>query len=362
MSMQVYSGELGDFTYDDTEWAIKTHKVNGLEYLNYIGNGEYCIKLPKGCINCRYLFYNLNHKRAKLDKIPYLDLSLMDTKDVVSMKGMFSDTDGLLKVRFGKFNTSNVTDMSEMFCNTSLRSIDVSSFITDKVMNMEQMFCRASHISSLNLEGFNTENVVSMKGMFSMMYSLRSLNLSSFSTKRLIDASRCFNGDFSLTSINMSSFTSESMETTLSVKDIFTYCKNLQEIIIGEERLKYLIFKSLMDYHEELKRAEYEQISALLKKCGVKESDLDNFNIGHSDKYSLNVSSSKTSKAVGQSKERVKSKPDCIEGVKYLLSIKEGGCSKYNIKEVKSILLSKGYTEEEINKSIVDYLSNQHLV
>ncbi len=62
------------------------------------------------------------------------------------------------------FDTSNVTDMSNMFslCS-SLTSIDVSSFNTDNVTDMGYMFAVCNSLTNLNVTSFNTSNVTNFK-------------------------------------------------------------------------------------------------------------------------------------------------------------------------------------------------------
>lgn len=80
-------------------------------------------------------------------------------------------------------NTSNVTDMSSMFCNCeSLTSLDLSSFDTSKVTNMYGVFWSCSSLRSLDLSNWNTANVLNMICMFEDCSSLITLDLSSFNT------------------------------------------------------------------------------------------------------------------------------------------------------------------------------------
>lgn len=64
------------------------------------------------------------------------------------------------------FNTSNVTNMSYMFNNCSLTSIDLSSFDTSKVTNMSDMFFFCEALASLDLRNFDVTNVTSSDYMF----------------------------------------------------------------------------------------------------------------------------------------------------------------------------------------------------
>ncbi len=73
-------------------------------------------------------------------------------------------------------NTSDVTDMGEMFANcTQLTSLDLSGLNTSNVTNMSHMFCDCTGLTSLNLNGLNTSKVTNMGGMFDGCTSLQTI-------------------------------------------------------------------------------------------------------------------------------------------------------------------------------------------
>ena len=57
----------------------------------------------------------------------------------------------------GRFNTSQVTDMSYMFigCN-NLKTLDLSGFDTQRVTDMKNMFNASVALTSLDLSSFNS--------------------------------------------------------------------------------------------------------------------------------------------------------------------------------------------------------------
>ena len=73
-------------------------------------------------------------------------------------------------------NTSDVTDMGEMFANcTQLTSLDLNGLNTSKVTNMSRMFDGCTALTSLNLNGLNTSNVTDMGSMFDGCTSLQTI-------------------------------------------------------------------------------------------------------------------------------------------------------------------------------------------
>ena len=81
---------------------------------------------------------------------------------------------------FSTWDTSNVTDMSNMFYECKLKSLDLSSFDTSLVTDMYDMFYGCSLLKELDLSSFDTTNVTNMGSMFYSCYDLQELNLSNF--------------------------------------------------------------------------------------------------------------------------------------------------------------------------------------
>ena len=75
-------------------------------------------------------------------------------------------------------NTSNVTDMTNMFSTCrGLTSLDVSNFNTSNVTNMNGMFGSCTSLTSLDLSNFDTSKVTSMINMFNGCTSLRTIRM-----------------------------------------------------------------------------------------------------------------------------------------------------------------------------------------
>ena len=77
------------------------------------------------------------------------------------------------------FDTSNVTDMSDMFTYClSLTELDVSKFDTSKVTNMGSMFNDCDSLTALDVSNFDTSNVTDMRWMFDGCDSLTTIYVS----------------------------------------------------------------------------------------------------------------------------------------------------------------------------------------
>ena len=125
-----------------------------------------------------------------------------------NMTGLFSELPNLTSIDgLNELNVGDVTNMSNLFMDdSSLTTLDVSSFDTGKVENMENMFQGMVALTSLDLAKFNTQNVKYMISMFQGMTALTSLNLENFATENVVDMSGMFEADTNLATLDVSSF------------------------------------------------------------------------------------------------------------------------------------------------------------
>ena len=176
---------------------------------------------------CAKMFYN----RSKLTSIEFG--SGFNTSNVTDMHELFRGCNKLTSLNVSSFNTSNVQRMDAMFYGCSgLTSLDVSSFNTSNVVSMSRavdsvfyqnapdghsipeynkyillgMFAGCSSLTSLDLSSFNTSKVTDMRGLFAGCKNLRSLNVSSFNTSNVQHMDAMFKGCSSLTSLDLSNF------------------------------------------------------------------------------------------------------------------------------------------------------------
>ena len=126
---------------------------------------------------------DLNHavivNKPTVGKMSYLlGINSLDIKSVVfdksfktyaptSLNSFFGGLSNLKTIKDLKYlNTEQVTDMSYMFFDCALTSLDLSNFNTAIVSNMRDMFFDCSALSSLDLSNFYTKKVENMGGMF----------------------------------------------------------------------------------------------------------------------------------------------------------------------------------------------------
>ena len=198
-----YHSTIETVTFEDEVTPISTTYWFYCPKLMQINNIEY-LNTSK-VTDMSYMFYNCG--------VTTLDLSGFDTSNVTNMSYMFYWCRSLTSLDVSGLDTSNVTDMSCMFSECgSLTSLDVSSFDTSNVTNMKKMFDECSSLTSLDLSSFDTSNVTDMHGMFRECSSLTSLDLSSFDTSNVTNMASMFGGCSSLSYLNMSKATFGSAE------------------------------------------------------------------------------------------------------------------------------------------------------
>lgn len=163
--------------------------------------------------------------------IDSLDVSGFDTGNVKYMLHTFNGCRALRSLDVSGFKTDNVTDMGGMFYECrSLKSLDLSGFNTANVTNMAQMFCWCFALEKIDISKFDTRKVLSMHQMFWNCSSLKSLDVGGFNTSQVDDMSQMFDGCSSLQAINVSSFDT-SLATALNY--IFRNCKSLASLDIS---------------------------------------------------------------------------------------------------------------------------------
>ena len=79
-----------------------------------------------------------------------------------------------------------------MFNNcSSLTSLNLSNFNTSNVTNMNNMFAYCYGLKSLDLSHFNTSNVTNIDSMFSWCYNLEELDIHNFNVNNNIEYVNC---------------------------------------------------------------------------------------------------------------------------------------------------------------------------
>lgn len=157
-----------------------------------------------------------------------LDISMFNTSNVIYMDWMFEGCSNLTILDLSNFNTSNVIYMDVMFYGCSeLRELNISNFNTYNVTSMYNMFYHCSSLTELNLSNFNTSNVTNMVLMFSECSGLINLDLSNFNTCNVTSMGSMFYGCRGLRTIDLSNFNTSNV---LNTYRMFCGCSNLESL------------------------------------------------------------------------------------------------------------------------------------
>ena len=127
-------------------------------------------------------------------------------------------------VDLSNLDTSQVTNMHQMFENCGAKELDLSNWDTSKVTDMNNMFIECRKLEKVNTKSFNTENVKDMHQMFFSCWNLRKIDISNFYTPNLINAEMIFGGDC-LDYVDMRNFDSSKIDDHLNVFEIGYICK-----------------------------------------------------------------------------------------------------------------------------------------
>lgn len=195
------------------------------------------------------------------------NLSNLNTVRAVSMKRMFQNTgdiDGniepMLKLNFSSFDTSNVTDMSEMFANFTIRNLDLSSFDTSKVTNMASMFSESDMLISADVRSFDTSNVKDMSLMFYNCNQLSNLDVSKFDTGNVKDMNKMFYKCSSLKNLDFSEYEKFDTSSVTNMHEMFSE--------VGSERIILTNFIT----------SNVTDMGSMFAICGnLKEIDISSF-------------------------------------------------------------------------------------
>lgn len=205
--------------YDDREFEFSKH----YGCLRYIGDGE-DVRNPKGNTTCRRMFTGY--------KGSFLELGNFDTSNVTDMKDMFSHCDELVFLDISSFNTSKVISMAGMFYRCrSLRTLNICNIDTSNVRVMDNMFDGCRELRELKMSNLDTSKVFYMTAMFQGCNSLQSLNLSSFDTSKVKSMRNMFFGCSSLNYLDISNF---SVSKTTSVENMLGGC-NIKFLTLRKE-------------------------------------------------------------------------------------------------------------------------------
>ena len=135
-------------------------------------------------------FENWNSGFEGADNITYNATDTPDLNGVTSLRQMFSNS--AFNGDISGWDTSSVTNMSEMFHGASAFNGDISSWDTSSVTNMNEMFRGASAFNQ-DIGSWDTSSVTNMSSMFESASAFNQ-NIGSWDTSSVTDMNTMFFG------------------------------------------------------------------------------------------------------------------------------------------------------------------------
>ena len=135
---------------------------------------------------------SLAHLFSENEALIEADLSQLESKELISLKGSFTKCLNLKKVKFEFAGSNKIEDMSNLFTNCSSLNSVIFNFKAEKVVDMREMFYYCFSIKSLNINLFNTKNLKYMDQIFSNCVNLTFIDLSDLNFKQLISMKYTF--------------------------------------------------------------------------------------------------------------------------------------------------------------------------
>lgn len=133
-------------------------KLSAMNYNSASGIYTYDVGVPITSIK-----FNGSGGASATEQSTCTDLVKIDTSNVTDMSYMFCYCGNLTTLDLSGWDTSNVTDMNSMFFNcTSLTSLDLSSFDTSKVTNVNNMFVSCNKLHTLRLDNCSNATISKM--------------------------------------------------------------------------------------------------------------------------------------------------------------------------------------------------------
>ena len=128
-------------------------------------------------------------------------------------------------------NEYSVTDISGLFTNSDVVSVNAYNWNTETVQNMSEMFYKCRRLKSFSCETWNVSSVTNMNGMFYKCKQLKSLNVSDWDVSNVITTSYMFAYCIELESLDCSKWDTSNI---INLSNMFKCCIKLKHIGCSE--------------------------------------------------------------------------------------------------------------------------------
>ena len=108
------------------------------------------------------------------ERLTTFTMAGVDTSDIKSMKNIFKNTN-IKDISSAISSFGKLKNMSYMFAGTKYTSLDLSKINTEQVVSMAGLFKDSQSLRTLDLSNFDTQNVEDMSSMFEGCFSLTNI-------------------------------------------------------------------------------------------------------------------------------------------------------------------------------------------
>ena len=108
-----------------------------------------------------------------------IDLSVIDTSNVINMSGMFSNTKNLTSIDISTFETNKVQCIEGMFAGAGMENLDLRNMDVSNMITGNYLFTGMKNLKTLNMDGWNISKMSAWAGFCYMLQGTLSLKKAS---------------------------------------------------------------------------------------------------------------------------------------------------------------------------------------
>ena len=191
---------------------------------------EVVLTIHAGQLDPGYIYSKIEYSLSlDITKI-VIDPGVIAPKNSISLFANFNHVKEV--VGLSNLDTSQVTDMSEMFEACGAKELDLSGWNTSNVTSMSAMFMECRNLEKINLNSFDTRKVENLSFMFKADEKLRNLDLSSFKTPNLKRADQMFENMY-LNNIDIRNFDNTHIDNKNFLYDTFLGVYGVYKLTVG---------------------------------------------------------------------------------------------------------------------------------
>lgn len=153
-------------------------------------------------------------------------------------------------------SSADVSSLTFKNCS-SLTSLNLNFWDGGQRTSMDEMFYGCQALTSLDLSNFNWGSSLTFSSMFANCKNLENLNVGAFQTQGSRDIDQMFSHCEKIKHLDFSNFhISSSYFAGTSLQGAFSYCSELETVILPPCNVKYIYVTSLFDFCDKLKNID----------------------------------------------------------------------------------------------------------